>query len=74
MEIVYKIINGNSLKKESTKARPFKKSLTTHTCKCCGSVIDFVGSGRKPVYCSDACKMKDYRTRKALRNSGFLIS
>lgn len=38
------------------------------SCLFCNDPIFYFGFGRKPSYCSDACKMKAYRQRlKALR-------
>jgi hypothetical protein len=39
------------------------------TCPVCGKSDIILYSKRKPLYCSDACKQKAYRMRKAKRNN-----
>jgi len=61
MKAVTKIVDGVPHRVEINKRR--KVALTEHRCLVCEKVIENIGSGRKPSYCSNACKMKAYRKR-----------
>ncbi len=64
MNVCHKVVNGVRHTKEATPVRARKRRATEHYCQQCAAEIINIGSGRKPSYCSDSCKMQAYRARK----------
>jgi len=56
------IITTEIEKRYVTVARP--QWPTALYCLHCSKPLDYDGSGRKPKYCDNSCKMKAYRARK----------
>ena len=38
-------------------------------CPRCGSVVEYSGRGRRPVWCSQVCRQEAYETRRAAREN-----
>ncbi len=42
-----------------------RERLVSTECRACGVHVDYAGVGRRPRYCSDACRQRDWALRTA---------
>ncbi|MFD2471177.1 hypothetical protein [Amycolatopsis silviterrae] len=60
----------NEQDKPEAGASVSRERLLSAECRCCGAAVEVAGTGRRPRYCSAACRQKAWALRKAAEQLG----